>query len=90
MIGTETLRDYGGVRSSLLHSHGGMGAGSTHKPFFASRAFFSRLSSMESPGAYFRYHQHQPSLIHELEREYPDLQQALRADKQNKLDTRIG
>ena len=44
------------------HSHGGTGCGSTHKPFFASRASFSSPSSTVSPGAYFRYHQHQPSL----------------------------
>ena len=44
------------------HSHGGTGCGSAHKPFFASRASFSNPSSTVSPGAYFRYHQHQPSL----------------------------
>ena len=29
--------------------------------FFASRASFSNSSSTASPGAYFRYHRHQPS-----------------------------
>jgi hypothetical protein len=43
------------------HSHGGTGTGSAHKPFFASRAYFSSPSSTVSPGAYFRYHQHQLS-----------------------------
>jgi len=38
-----------------------MGCGSAHKPFRASRASFSSLSSTVSPGAYLRYHQHQPS-----------------------------
>lgn len=40
-------------------SHGGTGAGSTHKPFLASRASLSSPSSTVSLGAYFRYHQHQ-------------------------------
>ena len=44
------------------HSHGGTGFGSAHNPFFASRACFSNPSSTVSAGAYFRYHQHQPSL----------------------------
>ena len=30
--------------------------------FFASRASFSNPSSTVSPDAYFRYHQHEPSL----------------------------
>ena len=47
-------------RFFFLHSHGGTGCGSAHKPFFASRASFSRPSSTVSSGAYFRYHQHQP------------------------------
>src|SRR6476660_809447 len=46
----------------FLHSHGGTGCGSAHKPFFPSRASFSNPSTTVSPGAYFRYHQHQPSL----------------------------
>src|SRR5580765_5718025 len=46
----------------LRHSHGGTGCGSTHKPLFASLASFSNPSSTVSPGAYSRYHQHQPSL----------------------------
>jgi hypothetical protein len=44
----------------LRHSHGGTGCGSAHKPFRASRASVSSLSSTIFPGAYFRYHQHQP------------------------------
>ena len=44
------------------HSHGGIGCGSAHKPFLAFRASASRLSSSLFSGAYFRYHQHQPSL----------------------------
>lgn len=44
------------------HSHGGSECRSAHKPFFASRASFSNPSSVKSPGAYFPYHQHQPSL----------------------------
>jgi hypothetical protein len=44
------------------HAHGGTGCGSTHKPILASRASFSNPSSPVSPGAYFRYHQHQPCL----------------------------
>jgi len=44
------------------HAHGGTGAGSTHNPFLASLASFSNRSSTVSPGAYFLYHQHQPSL----------------------------
>ena len=44
------------------HSHGGTGCGSTHNPLLASRASFSNPSSTASPGAYFLYHQHQPSL----------------------------
>jgi hypothetical protein len=44
------------------HSQGGTGCGSTHKPFCFSRASFSTPSSTVSPGAYFRYHQHQPCL----------------------------
>jgi hypothetical protein len=49
----------------FAHSHGGTGCGSTHKPFLASRAFLSNPSSTVSPGAYFLYHQHQPSLTSE-------------------------
>jgi hypothetical protein len=48
--------------SPFRHSHGGTGCGSAHKPIFASRAFFSSLSNSLFPSAYFRYHQHQPSL----------------------------
>src|SRR5437868_13279352 len=44
------------------HSHGGTGCGSVHNPFWASRASLSKPSSTAFPGAYFRYHQHQPSL----------------------------
>jgi hypothetical protein len=43
----------------FLHSHDGIGAGSAHKLFLASRASFSSFSSSVSPDAYFRYHQHQ-------------------------------
>jgi hypothetical protein len=43
------------------HSHGGTGRGSAHNPFRPSRASFSNPSRTVSPGAYFRYHQHQPS-----------------------------
>ena len=44
-----------------LHpSHGGIGSGSAHKPFFASRASLSDPSNTLSAGAYFRYHQHRP------------------------------
>jgi len=49
-------------RVLFRHSHGGMGAGSTHNPFLASRASFSSPSRTVSPSAYFRYHQHQPFL----------------------------
>ena len=49
-------------RRALRYTHGGIGAGSAHRPIFASRASCSSLSSSVSPGAYFRYHQHQPSL----------------------------
>ena len=34
-----------------------------HKPFFAFRALISSLSNSLLLGAYFRYHQHHPSLI---------------------------
>jgi hypothetical protein len=44
------------------HSHGSTGRGAAHTPFLASRASFSNPSSTVSPGAYFRYHQHQPCL----------------------------
>ena len=44
--------------SSLL-----TGCGSAHKPFLASHAFFFPLANSLFPGAYFRYHQHQPCLI---------------------------
>ena len=44
----------------FLHSHGGTGCGSAHKPFLASRACFSSFSSSASSGAYFRYHQRRP------------------------------
>ena len=47
------------------HSHGGTGCGSAHKPFIAFRASFSNLSSTVFPGAYLRYHQHQPCLTSE-------------------------
>jgi hypothetical protein len=50
-------------RVLFRHSHGGTGCGSAHKPFLASRASFSNPSSTVSPGACFRYHQHQPCLI---------------------------
>ncbi len=39
-----------------------MDAGSAHNPFRLSLASFSNPSSTVSLGAYFRYHQHQPSL----------------------------
>ena len=35
----------------FLHSHGGTGCGSAHKPFLASRASVSSPSSTVSPGA---------------------------------------
>ena len=35
----------------FFHSHGGIGAGSAHKPFLASRASLSKPSSTVSPGA---------------------------------------
>jgi len=38
-------------RVPFRHSHGGTGCGSTHRPFFAPRASFSRLSSSVFPGA---------------------------------------
>jgi len=44
------------------HSHGGIGCGLAYKPFLASRAVCFNPSSTVSPGAYFRYRQHQPSL----------------------------
>ena len=44
------------------HSHGGTGCGSVPKPFLHSRASCSNPSSTVSSGAYFLYHQHQPSL----------------------------
>src|SRR5580765_2371223 len=46
----------------LHHSHGGTGCGSAYNHFLASRASFSNPSSTVFAGAYFRYHQHQPSL----------------------------
>ena len=49
----------------FLHSHGGIGCGSAHNPFSASRASASKPFSTASPGAYFRYHQHQPSFTNE-------------------------
>ena len=49
-------------RILFRHSHGGTGCGSVNNPFFASRASFSNTSKTVSPDAYFRYHQHQPSL----------------------------
>jgi hypothetical protein len=60
---TETQSVYRRARPSFRHSHGGTGCGSAHKPFLASRASFSSSSSTVSPGAYFRYHQHQPHPI---------------------------
>ena len=50
---------------AFLHSHGGTGCGSAHRPFFATLASFSNFSSSRSPGAYFLYHQHQPTLTEE-------------------------
>ena len=49
------------TQGAARYSHGEIGAGSAHKPFFASHASFSNPSSTLSPGAYFLYHQHQPS-----------------------------
>jgi len=45
--------------SSSAPSQGGIGCGSAHKPFFASRASCSNPASTESPGAHFRYHHQQ-------------------------------
>ena len=62
----DTETETRGIKSPPLtcyrfrHSHGGTGCGSAHKPFSPSRASFSNPSSTVSPGAYFRYHQHQP------------------------------
>ncbi len=44
------------------HSHGGTGCGSAHSPRLPARASDSNCSNVVFPGAYFRYHQHQPSL----------------------------
>lgn len=49
-------------RLRLRHSHGGTGRGSAQSPFFASRASFSSHARKVCSGAYFRYHQHQPSM----------------------------
>ena len=48
------------VRLDLRYSHGGTGCGSVHNPFRPSRASPSSPSRTVSPGAYRRYHQHQP------------------------------
>ena len=53
------------------HSHGGTGCGSAHKPILASLASFSNPSSTISPGAYFRYHHHQPCLTNSWSRFMP-------------------
>ena len=50
------------LKRSTVRMAGGRGAGSTHKTFLASHASFSIPSSSVSASAYFRYHQHQPSL----------------------------
>jgi hypothetical protein len=42
--------------------HGGTSCRSAHRPFLASRAYLSSLSSSVSAGAYFLYQQYQPSL----------------------------
>lgn len=47
-------------RRIFRYAQGGTGAGSAHKPFLASLASFSSLSSSVSSGAYFGYHQHTP------------------------------
>ena len=46
----------------FFHSHGGTGCRSAHNPFCVFLASVSNPSSTVLPGAYFRYHQHQPSL----------------------------
>jgi hypothetical protein len=55
-------RIYRAAAPAFRHSHGGTGCGSAHNPFRPACASFSNPSSIASPGAYFRYHQHQPSL----------------------------
>ena len=42
-------------------SHGSTGCGSAHNPILDSRASDSSFSSSTFPGAYFRYHQQNPS-----------------------------
>jgi hypothetical protein len=44
------------------HSHGGTGFGSAHSPRLSALATASNISNLVSEGAYFRNHQHQPSL----------------------------
>ena len=61
-LGRTTKVDQRARTCDRRHSHGGVGCGSTHKPLLNSRASFSSVSSSMFPGAYFRYHQHQPSL----------------------------
>jgi hypothetical protein len=48
-------------RSLCRQSHGGIGFGLAHKPRFAFRAAASAVASSLFFGAYFRYHQAQPS-----------------------------
>ena len=48
----------------FLYTHGGTGCGSAHKPFFASRASLSSLSSSVSPGVLPV--PPAPAIIHEL------------------------
>ena len=59
--GTESDMSSDCPHFGFRYTHGGTGCGSAHKPFLASRAWFSNPSSTVSPGAYFRYHQHPPS-----------------------------
>src|ERR1700675_106159 len=48
-------------RVLFRHCHGGICVAPTHKPCFVSRACCSSLANSVFLGAYFRYHQHQPS-----------------------------
>ena len=60
--GTKSDRSSDCPHLGFRYIHGGTGPGSTHKPFRPACASLSNCSSTVSVGAYFRYHQHRPSL----------------------------
>src|SRR5262249_21639056 len=62
---TENRSVYCCGRLSFPPPHGGTDCESAHSPSPAPRARRSSSSRITFPGAYFRYHQHQPSLTSE-------------------------